>query len=196
MGNANQMLQNAQKLPNEQARNNLIDKYVAEVKKAYAYKNQVLFLEKQLDGQIGSVYYALKRFKEAEPYLKNYLGRQGEPACMYACLLYKNKDYDGMERQFEKALKMDAKKPLLWNLYAWCLMEIKKRDKAIDALNRCLKFNPGAKITQDNIDLAKNSGKIHMRPFNEQWYQFHLDENGLLEMQKMLLDKHSVVRGR
>ena len=198
MNKANDMMQNIPKLPSEIARANLIEKCIEEFKGAYKYKNYTFFLEQQLNSQIGSIYYAQRKFDEAEPYLRNSFIRNGPSICMYACLLFKKGDDEGMVAQFEKAVKFTPRMPVLWNLYAWCLMERKKRDEAIAVLNRCLKVNPGDKITKENLDLAKNGGKIKMRGYQEQWYQFWLEDPVEMqrEMQKLLLDKHSVVRGR
>ena len=191
---AETMMKNVQSLPSEQARTNLFDKVVAEFKKAYKYKNYQFFLEAQLNAQIGSLYYIQQRFKDAEPYLAKSFVQNGPAICMYACILYRRGEKDAMAQQFEKALKFSPKQPLFWNLYAWCMLNLKDRTAAIAILNRCLQKNPGDKITRDNLDLVKNSGKIHMRQYNEQWFQFLLDDPR--EMQKRLMDKYSVVRSR
>ena len=140
-----------------------------------------------------SIYYIQKRFKEAEPYLANVFIQQGTALAMYACILFKNKKEDEMIKAFEKAVKFSRKVPLLWNVYAWCLNEMKKRDEAIKVLNRALVDNPGDKITQDNLDLLKNSGAMKMRAYNEQWYQFWLEEppKPIIKM-----DKRTMHRGR
>ena len=98
-----------------------------------------------------------------------------------------------MIKAFEKAVKFSRKVPLLWNVYAWCLNEMKKRDEAIKVLNRALVDNPGDKITQDNLDLLKNSGAMKMRAYNEQWYQFLLEEP---PKQIIKMDKRTMHRGR
>lgn len=188
-----EMMANLPKLPSEQARKNLLDKCVEEMKKAYKYKNYMLFLDKQINAQIGSIYYIQKRFKEAEPYLANVFIQQGNALAMYACILFKNKKEDEMIKAFEKAVKFSRKIPLLWNVYAWCLNEMKKRDEAIKVLNRALVDNPGDKITQDNLDLLKNSGAMKMRAYNEQWYQFWLEEP---PKQIIKMDKRTMHRGR
>ncbi len=171
-----QMMQSLPTLPSENARKNLMDKAVEVAKEGYAYKNYQFFLAQQLNAQIGQIYYIQKRFKDAEPYLKDSFMRPGTPRAMYACLMFRQKNKDAMVAEFEKAVKFDAKTPLLWNVYAWCLNELKERDVAIKVLNRCLAANPGDKTTQDNLDLIKNSGKVKMRGYNEQWYQFWLEE--------------------
>ena len=195
MRNVEGMMQNLASLPSEQARKNLLDKAVNELKKAYAYKHYTFFLEQQINAQIGTLYYVQRRFDEAEPYLANAFAQQSVAVCMYACILFRKKDKSGMVAAFEKAFKLSRRNaPVLWNLYAWCLLELDDRDGAIAVLNRGLAENPGDKITQDNVNSAKNGNKIQMRNFNEQWYQFWLDESAMQSFAKSILDKHSQIR--
>ena len=168
--------QNIPTLPSEQARKNQLDKAIEVIKKGYAYKNYQFFLEQQLNSQIGSIYYMQKKFDEAEPYLKDSFLQPGTARAMYGCLLFKKKKEKEMNEQFEKAVKLDQRTPLLYNVHAWCLNELKKRDEAIAVLNTCLARNPGDKNTQDNLDLLKNSGKMKMKCYELQWYQFMLEE--------------------
>lgn len=196
MSSAQAMMMNAQSLPSEIAKKNLVDKCIEEFKKAYKFQHYALFLKQQINSQIGSLYYIQKRFKEAEPYLKDGFPMQGATMCMYGCLLYRNKQEKEMIEQFEKTIKFNSKEPLYYNVYAWCLTQLKKRDAAIEVLNRCLTIRPSDKITRDNLDLLKNSAKVKMTPYEMQWYQFLLEDPPQAMLQKMLLDKHSVVRSR
>ena len=100
-----------------------------------------------------------------------------------------------MTAAFERTLKVNKKQPLIWNLYAWCLMQLKKRDESIAVLNRCLADNPGDAITKENLDLAKNSAKIKMRGYNEQWYQFRLEDPPMMKINPQF-DKRAMFRGR
>ena len=199
MKKGEEIMQNVAKLPSEQARTHMLDKAVDEIKKGYAYKNYVFFLEPQLNAQVGQIYYVQRRFDEAEPYLANSFPQQSMSVCMYACLLFRRKDEAGMVAAFEKAFKYTRRAhPVLWNLYAWCMYELKGRDAAIAVLNRGVIDNPNDKITHDNLNALKNSekGKVNMRGFNELWYQFWLDDMPMQSLQKAMLDKHSVVRSR
>jgi len=189
---AQDAMQSLPALKSEEARKNVLDKAVAIFKQGYALKHFQFYLAAQLNAQIGTLYYIQKRFKEAEPYLANAFFQQGTAIAMYACILYKRKDYDAMAKQFERAVKYSKKVPMLWNLYAWCLLQIKKRDEAIAVLNRCLTNTPNDQTTLANLDLVKNSAKIKMRGYNEQWYQFHLDTP---PPQKVAYDKRSMYRG-
>ena len=189
-----QMMQSLPTLPSENARKNLMDKAVEVAKEGYAFKNYQFFLGPQINSQIGQLYYVQKRFKEAEPYLKDSFFQPGTARAMYACILFRNKDDLHMIEEFEKSVKFDKKTPLLWNLYAWCLNELKKRDEAIKVLNRCLAFNPTDKTTKENLDLLKNSGKVKMRGYNEQWYQFWLEDPPQQKMMISPFDKRAQFR--
>ena len=170
------MMENIQKIPSEQAKKNQIEKAINVLKEGYAYKNHQFFLKQQLNSQLGSIYYMQKKFDEAEPYLKDSFIQPGTPRAMYACILFRRKKEDEMIKQFELAVKLDRRTPLLWNVYAWCLNELKKRDEAIAVLNRCLANNAGDKTTQDNLNLLKNSGKVKMKSYEMLWYQFLLED--------------------
>lgn len=176
MKNVEQMMQNVQNLPSETARTHLLDKAVEQLKTAYKYKNYQFGLASNIDAQIGMFYYIQSRFKEAEPYLANAFPQNWVAVAMYGCLLYRNDDIEGMKRAFDRATKFSRKQPMLYNLYAWCLLQKKRRDEAIKVLNDGLANNPGDTTTKENLDLIKNSGKIKMRGYNMQWYQFLLEK--------------------
>lgn len=171
-----EMMQNLPKLPSQEARLHIMDKAIDNLKAAYQYKNYQFFLAENLNAQIGTYYYIQGKFDKAESYLKDAFVQNSEAVAMYACILYKKGDEEGMVKAFKKAVTFARKKPIIYNLYAWCLIKLKKRDDAIKVLNECLKFNPSDKTTKDNIDLAKNSGAVKMRSYNEQWYQFKLED--------------------
>lgn len=178
----------------EKGRENLMAKTIDILKEGYAYKNHQFYLKAQLDAQIGMIYYVQKKFKEAEPYLAGAFFQQGTAIAMYACIHYKRKSYGDMKKAFERAVKHSKKLPLVWNLYAWCLLQNKERDAAIAVLNRALAENAGDPTTVSNLDLLKNSSKIKMRGYGEQWYQFHLEAPP--QQKVVTYDKHSMYRGR
>lgn len=181
-------------MKSEKARETLMAKTIDILKEGYAYKNYQFFLKAQLDAQIGMIYYVQKKFKEAEPYLATAFFQQGIAIAMYACIHYKRKNFADMKKAFERAVKHSKKLPLVWNLYAWCLLQNKERDAAIVVLNRALAENAGDPTIASNLDLLKNSGKIKMRGYGEQWYQFHLEAP---PQQKIVTyDKRSMYRGR
>ena len=80
-------------------------KAIQEVKNEF--KNKALFVERGLSGQIGVLYFNLKEYEKARPYLeissKGFVQQAWEPRAMLGVLHCKKKDYDAMDATFESA---------------------------------------------------------------------------------------------
>lgn len=153
-----------------------VERAVDIMKEAYDLANWQIFLGAQIDGQIGSVLYADRKYDDAEPFLKRSFSRNWVPQAMLAVLYYKKKKFDKMEETFEAAVTHNKKQALLWNLYAYCQWKRNKRDEAIDLLNRAVEHVENDEKTRKNLKALQNNRKMKMRGWNMQWYQFHLDK--------------------
>jgi tetratricopeptide (TPR) repeat protein len=153
-----------------------VERAVDIMKEAYSLANWQLFLKSQIDGQIGTVLYAARKYDDAAPFLKNSFSRNWVPQAMLAVLYYKKKKFDQMEETFESAVAHNKKQALLWNLYAYCQWKRNKRDQAIDILNRAVEHVENDEKTRKNLKALQNNRKMKMRGWNMQWYQFHLDK--------------------
>ena len=163
----------------------IMDKTIEILNKAYKYEYFQFSVTQTINAQIGTLYYIQKRFDEAEPYLKNSIFLNGTALGMYACILYKKNDIDGMKKQFKKALRFAQRDVLLWHVYAWCLDQNKDQDGAIEILNQCLIFNAKSDTTKENLNRLKNGQHIDMAPFGEQWYQYMLEQPTAQAIQAM-----------
>jgi tetratricopeptide (TPR) repeat protein len=152
-----------------------VERAIDIMKEAYPLAKWQLFLSAQIDGQIGTVLYAARKYDDAEPFLKRSFSRNWVPQAMLAVLYYKKKKFEQMEETFEAAVTHNKKQALLWNLYAYCLWKRNKRDKAIDVLNRATEHVEDERTTK-NLKALQNNRKMKMRGWNMQWYQFHLDK--------------------
>lgn len=152
-----------------------IDKGVEVLNEAFPLGKWQFFVEAQVHAQIGSVYYMARRFDDAHPHLKKAFKKSWSARAMLGTLHYKRNNYERMEDVFEEAVTANKKKPLLWNLYAYCLWKSGQRDKAIDVLNRAIDKLDSDEKTEKNLDALKNNRKMKMRGWGHQWYQFHLD---------------------
>jgi tetratricopeptide (TPR) repeat protein len=155
--------------------NQKVDQSIATLKSALRFGKWQFLVTSQIDGQIGSILYMSKRFKEAEPHLKRSFKKSWIPQAMLGSLYYKRKDRVKMTEAFETAVMANRKENLLWNLYAYCLWKGNERSKAIDVLNRALKALPDDDRTAKNLKALQNNRKMKMRGWNMMWYQFHLD---------------------
>ena len=160
--------------PELQNRN--IEKAVDIIKGAYPLAKWQFLLQSQIDGQIGTIWYASQKFDKAEPYLRRSFKKNWVPRAMLATLLYKRKQFDEMKQVFEEAVQANKKQALLWNLYAYTLWKTNEREEAIKVLNRALEHVSNDEKTQRNLQALQNDRKMKMRGWNMQWYQFHLDK--------------------
>ena len=158
-----------------QLQNRNIDRAIEIFKSGYPIGKWQFLIKGQLDAQIGTILFVAQRFDEAEPYLKGAFAKNWTARAMLAVLYYKRRKFDEMITVFEDAVSANKKEALLWNLYAYCLWKAKKRDKAIEVLNRAAEALEGNEVTRKNLEALKNGRKMKMRSWNQLWYQFHLD---------------------
>lgn len=170
----------------QQIRNQNIDQAVEILKNAYPIGKWQFLIKSQVDGQIGTILFSAKRFDDAEPYLKRAFSKNWVAKAMLGVHYYKNRKYEKMREAFEDAVLANKDKPLLWNLYAYCLWKSRNRSDAIDVLNRALEKNEGDKKTKDNLNALKNNSKMKMRGWGNMWYQFHLDRPPQQQMQRQV----------
>jgi tetratricopeptide (TPR) repeat protein len=170
----------------QQVQNQNIDPAVDILKEAYPIADWQFMVKSQIDGQIGTILYSAKRFEEAEQYLKKAFSKNWVARAMLGVHYYKNKKYDKMREVFEEAAMANKEKPLLWNLYAYCLWKSRNRSDAIDVLNRALDNNENDEKTEQNLNALKNGNKMKMRGWGNMWYQFHLDRPPQQQMRQQI----------
>jgi tetratricopeptide (TPR) repeat protein len=175
----------------QQVQNQNIDPAVDILKEAYPIADWQFLIKSQIDGQIGTILYSAKRFDEAEQYLKRAssaaaIAQNWIAPAMLGVYYYKQQKYDKMREIFEDAVTANQDKPLLWNLYAYCLWKSRNRSDAIDVLNRALDHNENDEKTEQNLNALKNGNKMKMRGWGNVWYQFHLDRPPQQQMRQQI----------
>lgn len=175
-----------------------IDDAVQILEDAYKWKRWTPFVEGQIAGQIGTLYFIDKRFDEARPHLEKSSARNWVAKAMLGVLHFKKKDETAMVAAFEEAVKHSGKESLLWNLYAYCLYKRQRRDEAIAVLNRGIEKMGEEARTAKNLAAVQNSKGMKMRGWNEMWYQFHLEKPPAVNplQQKQFGGKRALYRGR
>jgi len=159
------------------------------VKKKYA--NWQFYINKQMDAQIGMVYYLRRDFSKAFEYLQQGFVRHWAAMAMLAIIYMKRNQTKQMIATFDKAVAATRKEPLLWNLYAYCLEKVGDRNKAISIMEKGLKKVGDNEVYADNLEALKNGKKMKMQEYGDFWYQFHLEKQGAM------LRKHTkAVQGR
>jgi tetratricopeptide (TPR) repeat protein len=161
------------------------EKAVRELKDALRYGKWQLYVEGQLNAQIGMIYYMKRDFANAFPYLEKSFFKNWAAMGMLAVSYMKRQKKDKMIKAFEKAVQWNPKESLLWSLYAYCLNECGEVARAREVLEKGLKKLPGDVRLKENLECLEQGKKMKMRSYGDLWYQFHLESLGALQKHQM-----------
>lgn len=161
-----------------------LEKAVRELQGAFRYSKWQIYVAGQINSQIGMIYYMKRDFNTAFPYLEKGFIKNWAAMGMLAISYMKRNKNDKMREAFEKALQGTSKESLLWNLYAYCLVEINDTTKALEVLTRGLKKLPGDERLKFNLDALQNGKKMKMKNFGDMWLQFHLERQNVVMKQQ------------
>lgn len=161
------------------------EKAIRELKDALQYSKWQLYVEGQIESQIGMIYYMKRDFSNAFPHLEKSFFKNWAATAMLAVSYMKRQKKDKMISTFEKAVQWNGKESILWALYAYCMNEGGEADKAREILTKGLKKNPGDDKLQDLLQSLQNGKKMNMRAYGDLWFQFHLESLGALQKYQM-----------
>lgn len=133
-------------------------------------------LEGEIHGQIGMIKFLFKDFEGAMTSFaktgpRNYFAR-----AMQAAILFQKKDFGGMERSFEDAVKHGKKEGLMWAAYAWCLLQNKENEKALKVLARAVEANPSDEKLKTALTAVQNDKRLKMKAWEPMWWQLGLEQ--------------------
>ena len=146
------------------------------VQKKYAYWQ--FFIKKQMNAQIGMIYYMRRDFNKAYEYLDQGFVRHWVAMAMLAIIHMKRNQPKKMIATFEKTLAATRKEALLWSLYAFCLEKIGDRNKAVSVMEKGLKKVGNDDLMKANLESLKAGGKMKMQGYGDLWHQFQLEKQG------------------
>lgn len=161
------------------------EKAIRELKDALQYSKWQLYVEGQINSQIGMIYYMKRDFSNAFPYLEKSFFKNWAATAMLAVSYMKRQKKDKMISTFDKAVQWNGKESMLWSLYAYCMNESGESDKAKAILAKGIKKLPGDAKLKDNLDCLEKGKKMNMRAYGDLWFQFHLESLGALQRHQM-----------
>ena len=175
------------------------EKAVRELKDALKYAKWQVYVEGQVNSQIGMIYYLKRDFSNAFPYLEKSFFKNWAAMGMLAICYMKRQKKDKMIATFDKAVVGSPKESLLWNLYAYCLAECGDMTQAREVIEKGLKKLPGDAPLTENLENLKQGKKMKMRSFGDMWFQFHLESMAAIQKHQMAsmggrMQRRSVVR--
>jgi tetratricopeptide (TPR) repeat protein len=149
------------------------------------YGKWQIYVEGQLNAQIGMIYYMKRDFSNAFPHLEKAFFKNWAAMGMLGICYMKRQKKDKMIATFEKALMWTKNESLFWNLYAYCLVESGEPTKAKETLEKGLKKMPGDEHIKENLENLNQGKKMKMRHFGDMWYQFHLENMAAIQKHQM-----------
>ncbi|MDH3997730.1 MAG: hypothetical protein OET90_02720 [Desulfuromonadales bacterium] len=160
------------------------------------YANWQFFINKQMNSQIGMVYYLKRDFTKALEYLEKGFVRHWVAMAMLGVIYMKKNKTKEMIGTFDKAVAGTAKEPLLWNLYGYCLEKVGEKSKAISVMEKGLKKTKNHELLEANLELFKSGQKMKMQVYGDVWYQFHLEKQGAMirKQTKAMQGRRKIVR--
>jgi tetratricopeptide (TPR) repeat protein len=162
-----------------------IEKAIRELQSAFKFSKWQIYVDGQVNAQIGMVYYLKRDFAAAFPYLEKAFFKHWMAMGMLAISYMKRNKKEKMKETFEKAVQASPKEPLLWNVYAYCLCEAGEPGRAKEVLEKALKKLSGDEKTRQNLELLQEGKKMKMKGFGDMWLQFHLESVGTIQKQQM-----------
>ena len=173
-----------------------VEKAIRELKEAFKYSRWQIYVEGQINSQIGTIYYIKRDFSNAFPYLEKSFPKNWVAMAMLGITYMKRNKQDKMKESFEKGVQWSGKESLLWSLYAYCWTECGDNGKAKEVLERGLKKLPGDPKLKENLAALTDGKKMKMRDYGEMWLQFHLERPGVIAKQAASLagQKRRIIR--
>lgn len=151
------------------------EKAIEVMKEGYRFAPKQFLVKGSIDGQIGVVQYLRKKNEEAEPLLASASMQHYIAKAMLGILQWKRGEKKKAKETFTLALKAGKKESLLYAVYAYVLVEMGERDRAIETLNQGLGICKGDERLVTNRNLLQNGKALKMKVYGEQWYQFLLE---------------------
>lgn len=176
------------------------EKAIRELKDALEkYGKWQIYVEGQLNSQIGMIYYMKRDFSNAFPYLEKSFFKNWAAMAMLGICYMKRQKKDKMIATFDKAITGSPKESLLWNLYAYCLNETGETTKAKAVIEKGLKKLPSDGPLKENLENLNQGKKMKMRNFGDMWFQFHLESVAAIQKHQMAsmggrMQRRAVVR--
>jgi tetratricopeptide (TPR) repeat protein len=148
---------------------------IATFEKALAYKRWQLFLEQQVNTQIGTLHYAAGNDQKAIEFLHKGYAKSAEGPLVLGTLLYRQGKLDEAREVLQFAIRVNKKSRLLYNVLAWILNKEGLRDEAVAVLQSSLKPLKDDEDTKYNLERLQNKKKMNMKPFGQYWYMLKFE---------------------
>jgi tetratricopeptide (TPR) repeat protein len=152
-----------------------VERAVKTLEQGLTYDKWQLMVGPELHAQIGMLKYMVKDLDGAARHFSQCGPRNYMAKALQGALHYQRKNFTGMEASFEDSVKTGKKDAVIWAAYAWCLLQIKEKDKALRVLARAVETNPTDEKLKASLTQLQNDKRLKMKPYEPAWWQFGLE---------------------
>tara|TARA_R110002072_G_scaffold20391_3_gene74127 strand:+ start:1755 stop:2525 length:771 start_codon:yes stop_codon:yes gene_type:complete len=152
-----------------------VDQAVEAYEGARKYANWQLFLDKQINTQIGILHYAMGEEEKAAEFLAKGYPKIPQGPLVLGALLYRAGKTDEAKKALEQGMQFNKDSAMLPNLLAWIHEKEGDRDAAVAVLNGTSKAVKANAETADNLDRLKNNKRMNMKGFGQNWFMLKFE---------------------
>jgi tetratricopeptide (TPR) repeat protein len=152
-----------------------IERAVKILERGLVYDKWQFMVAPEIHSQIGMLKYMSKDLDGARPHFARGSARNYMAKAMEGALHYQRKELPEMKKSFETAVTSGKKEPLVWAVYAWCLVQNKEKDEALRVLSRGVEANPSDEKLKNSLAALQNDKRLKMKPYEPMWWQFGLE---------------------
>lgn len=152
-----------------------VDQAVEAYEGARKLKNWQLFLDKQINTQIGILHYAMGDEEKAAEYLAKGYPKIPQGPLVLGALLYRGGKLEEAKKAIQQGMQFNKDSAMLPNLLAWILDKEGDRDGAVAVLNGTSKVVKANAETSDNLDRLKNNKRMNMKGFGQNWFMLKFE---------------------
>ena len=161
---------------NARDRQQRIDKGLKILEEGLIYDRWQFLVGSGIHAQMGMIKYTIKDWEGAEHHFALSSSRNYMAAAMQAALHFQKRNYPKMEELFENAVRSGKKEGIIWATYAWCLLQLKEKGKALKVMGRAVEANPNDEKLKSGLTALQNDKRLKMKPYEPMWWQFGLEQ--------------------
>ncbi|WNG37026.1 tetratricopeptide repeat protein [Archangium minus] len=152
-----------------------VERAIKMLESGLAYEKWQFLVGPEIHSQIGMLKYMSKDLDGAKVHFAKASPRNYMAKAMEGALYFQRKDFGAMKKSFEAAVTSGKKEPLVWAVYAWCLVQNKEKDDALKVLGRGVEANPSDEKLKSSLSALQNDKRLKMKPYEPMWWQFGLE---------------------
>ena len=152
-----------------------VDQAIEAYEGARKLSNWQLFLDRQINTQVGILHYATGDEEKAAEFLAKGYPKIPQGPLVLGALLYRAGKLKEAKLALTQGMQFNKDSAMLPNLLAWIHEKEGEHDEAVAVLNGTSKVVRANAETSDNLDRLKNGKKMNMKGFGQNWFMLKFE---------------------